>query len=1274
MRYGELIRFEPIETVIKLKDANRQERAEALVESYVMSDQMAEKLERVVIHNLQFDEPADQKALMIVGNYGSGKSHLMSLITAVAESEAMLSRVRNARFREAARAIAGRFIVVRAEIGSSEMPLRDIVLSELEHKLEELGVPYRFPDPTTVPNYKAAFTEMMDAFHRRYPDHGLLFALDELLDHLKRLNNQQLFGALAFLREVGEVIGDLRFRFIAGVQEAIFDSGRFAHEADALRRVKDRFEQLTIDKADLKFIVSERLLAKTEEQRQKIREHLLRFTPFYERMHAELDEYVRLFPFHPDYIDTIARVKYVENREVLRTFSNQMRDLLERDVPADAPGLISYDSYWEIAIGDRSLRSFEDVREVVDTVEELLERIQRGMGVKRYVPLAVRIIKGLGIQALTRTDIRLPIGPTTAELRDTLALFDPEIAEFGGEPLDDLATHIETVMREVIRTVNGQYLSRNKENGQWYIDVRKKEDFDAKIEARMEALSPDDLNAAYHDVLKRLLEVSDYTAYVPQMPIWAYEVPWLERNVTRYGYLFFGTPNERSTAVPPRDFYLYFIHPFDPPPFKDEKRPDEIFFRLTPMEESWFQALKRYAAAVDLAKVSSGQAKSVYQEKADEQLKALNVWMRDHFQSHFQVTYQGKTKTLDEWVGDLEFRRHAGLSSLERISFREYINIAAGHLLSRHFEEQAPEYPRFASRLTRDNHPKHIEEALFYLAGLRRSKAGKDVLEALELLVPGPSGSGTVIDVQASRYARVILEKLEQKGPNKALNRQELLEAGEDGEEYLEKRRFRLELDFVLVVLAALVYSGHIVLHGKSRSYGPTDMKNLAQTPLPELRAFRFIAPQRDWPYEALAALMDLFELPPGTVQELTQLNAQVVRELHREISRKLELLARAQERLRRFPVFWGRPPLPATVVAAWGKGLEETRAFLDRLISYDAPGKFKQFAFDAEEIRRHRETWQIVAEIEQIYSFLNDVQGEAAYLEQAALILPLDHPWQEQFAASKQAILSALAEEDRGIRDEAVRQQIRQNLKGLKEAYIRAYQEAHQRARLDPAQRRRKESLHADDRLAQLKALRAIPVLPHDGLDQWDRKLSRLKSCERLLPQDLEKQPKCPRCGYEPSREPASPSVGAILESLERELDFMYEQWLGVLRQELDKPEVRLRIELLRPEEQHLLASFVEAGKVPARDFAPWLEAVKTALSTLERLTISEASLIQALKADGIPLKVEELEARFRRWLDGLIAGKDRNLVRLVFERGEAADLPITRAQKERETEGARG
>ena len=85
MKYNELIHFDPIETVIQLRDADKKDVARNLVSTYVISEEMAEKLVRLAIPNLQFTQPTDNKAMLVVGNYGTGKSHLMSVISGIAE-------------------------------------------------------------------------------------------------------------------------------------------------------------------------------------------------------------------------------------------------------------------------------------------------------------------------------------------------------------------------------------------------------------------------------------------------------------------------------------------------------------------------------------------------------------------------------------------------------------------------------------------------------------------------------------------------------------------------------------------------------------------------------------------------------------------------------------------------------------------------------------------------------------------------------------------------------------------------------------------------------------------------------------------------------------------------------------------------------------------------------------------------------------------------------------------------------------------------------------
>ena len=74
----------------------------------------------------------------------------------------------------------------------------------------------------------------------------MLLVVDEFLDYVRPRKDHDLVLDLSFLCEIGEVTKHLRFRFVAGVQEAIFDSNRFQHVADSLCRVKDRFTQVLL--------------------------------------------------------------------------------------------------------------------------------------------------------------------------------------------------------------------------------------------------------------------------------------------------------------------------------------------------------------------------------------------------------------------------------------------------------------------------------------------------------------------------------------------------------------------------------------------------------------------------------------------------------------------------------------------------------------------------------------------------------------------------------------------------------------------------------------------------------------------------------------------------------------------------------------------------------------------------------------------------------------------------------------------------------------------
>ena len=73
MKYGDLIQFEQIESVIQLLDAGRPDEAKKLVATYVISDDMAERISKLMVPQLSFDDSVDHKGVLIVGQLRLGR-------------------------------------------------------------------------------------------------------------------------------------------------------------------------------------------------------------------------------------------------------------------------------------------------------------------------------------------------------------------------------------------------------------------------------------------------------------------------------------------------------------------------------------------------------------------------------------------------------------------------------------------------------------------------------------------------------------------------------------------------------------------------------------------------------------------------------------------------------------------------------------------------------------------------------------------------------------------------------------------------------------------------------------------------------------------------------------------------------------------------------------------------------------------------------------------------------------------------------------------------
>ena len=1241
MRYGDLIQFEPIESVIQLLDANRPDAASRLVATYVISDDMAERITKQMIPQLSFDESVDHKGVLVVGNYGTGKSHLMSVLSLIAEDAAYVPMIHHPKVAQAASSIAGKFKVHRIEI-SSQMSLRDIITQELEIFLENQGVSYSFPPADKVVNNKAAFEEMMAAFDEVHPNHGVLLVVDEFLDYLRSRKDHDLVLDLSFLREIGEVTKHLRFRFVGGVQEAVFDSSRFQHVADSLRRVNERFTQILLARQDVSFVVAERLLKKSADQQHKIRTYLTPFAKFYSNMNERIDEYVRLFPVHPDYIGTFERLIFTEKRGALVTLRDQIQAILDDEVPTDRPGLIGFDKFWDTVTSNSVLRSDPNIGPVLKVAEVLDERVQKAFTRPPYKAMAMRVIKGLAVHRLTTGgDIYVPVGPTAEELRDTLCLYQPGIEDMGGEPSDDLLTSVQTTLREIVKTVNGQFISKAPDTEQYYLDLKKDVDYDAQIEKRAEALSDDALDRAYYSALMQLMECTDEHAYVTGYKIWQHQVEWQDRRVERNGYLFLGAPNDRPTAQPERDFYIYFIQPFEPPRFRDDNKTDEVFFRLKGLDDAIKRHLAFYAAAQELASTASGAAKAVYLDKAKDALRDMSKWLQDKQMTAFEVTYQGKTKTLQEWAKGVSMRDKLRLGPDERANFRDIVNVTAGLALGNHFADLAPEYPTFSVLVTESNRKQLITNAMKALAGGTRTKDAIAILDALEML------DGDRIEPTRSKYAQEVLNRLKAKGHGQVLNRSELISGATDVE-YFAPVRFRLEPDLLVAVLGSLIYSGDIVLAITGDKIDAGKLSLLAERSLDDLIHFKHIEPPKEINVAVLRSLFELLGLPSGLAQMATQGKEEPVKELLDAVAKQVQRVLTVGTDLQNRLSLWGQSLLREEELRDRQQRLEALKGFLEGLSPYNTVGKLKNLRITQDDIDAQKKNLDVLHSVEKLRDLVAELGTTAAYLSQAEMVLPTDHPWVQQAQATRKDILDKLAED----KSTAHAAEYRKQMSALKKDYVTAYVAQHSKARLGVAEDKTKAALRRDPRITTLRALAGISLMPTGQLTAFEDKLDKLKSCASLVERELETSPVCPHCGFRPANEQGNLLPAAnVLKALDDELDRLLRGWQQTLLANLEDPIIQANFELLRPKQRDLIEGFLASKSLPDPVTPEFIAAVQEALSGLEKIVITGDDIKKALLTGGSPATPDDLRKRFESFLSERCKGKDASKLRFVVE-----------------------
>jgi hypothetical protein len=1163
-----------------------------------------------------------------VGNYGTGKSHLMSVISAVAQNGGNIKHLKNEKFAEYIKPIAGRFEVLRIEIGAVRTSLRDIITMELEKDLAKRGISYSFPAEDTITSNKDALNDMMGKFEEVYGNKGYLLVIDELLDYLKSRTEMDLMLDLNFLRELGEFIKNSRFRIICGVQESLFDNPAFSFVAATLLKVKDRYEQAIIRREDIAYVVSERILKKNSRQKAWIREHLQKFCNLYSNMSERLEEFVELFPIHPVYIEIFQRVYLAEKREVLKTISATVKDILNTEVPADQPGIKSYDTYWKYIKENLAKKVEPEIKEVLDKSGVLEDIVSRSFTSRAiYKPVALQLIYALSVHRLTTGGLDVRSGLTVQNLKDDLCIhIDTPVKEE-----EFLTSTVQSVMKSIIETVSGQFIDYNKDNEQYYLNLKKDIDYDAKIEQKASMLHESQLNGYFYSVIYDMLDW-DAVEYVPGFKIYEYFINWESKNIFREGYLFMGKPNERSTAQPPRDFYIYFLPPYGVYSDGGDIKDDEVFFKFNG-DEGFRNSLKMYAAAREM-EITAAQAdvKKIYRDKAGAFKKEVSDWINSNMLSSFTVTYRGVTRRMTEVLHGRRFNDK---------TFKDVIDTSSSVMLSDYFSDKYPKYPKFQVRVTERNIHEVLGRGLDYIAG-KQIQDGASLLDSFGLLSAGK------IKPENSMYAMNFVRKLSKLPANSVLNAGDIFENPYQDVYY--DKEFKLGREWIVLIMAALIYSGHVVLTAANGTrYDASNLDALAKENKSNLYSFKHIARPKAPKMAELKRLFEILGIPeglivnPNTWEDAVKELLTVVKDLS---SRGLHTISILNDGF----ALWGQPLIPGNIMDDYKERIRKVTGFGNAVNSrFNTPAKLQNFDYSMEQLKEIEDGIKVIRVVERYEDFKSKCSANVEYFSKVELVFQ-DEKWTDRIRAEREAFERArdgIRMEDESSDPGTI---INNRLNALKEEYISYYTKLHERCRLGVTDSARKGEILEGRTMANLRKLTGIADILSVAKfrDIVERDLSPLKVCFDLTPDQLKQNHICPHCHLKPSDNETS--VKGRLDIIEDKLEKLTAEWTSTLLSSIEDPMVAKDIEYLKPEQKKAVESFLKERRLPDVVDNHFVDAVNTLLKGLDWMEVDIGKLNGIVTSWG-PCTADDLKSKLSALVDDWARGRDKNKLRIIIK-----------------------
>ena len=1221
MKYNELIHFEPITEVIKLVNSSDVRIAENLVKTFVFSKKMQEDVEEAILKNLLPNPPYETKGIQIVGSYGTGKSHLMSLVSSIAENSELLKYLVADELHDSFKKIAGKYKVLRFEVGT-DRPLKDIVFTQIERYLKKEGMAFEFDEKSNL-SWKELLQKMMAEFEEKFRNKHFLIVIDELLEYLKGRNSHELHNDLMLLRQLGEACDNSRFKIMFGVQELLYRSPEFQFQAEMLNKVEDRYSDLIITKDDVAFVVKERLLKKDIHQKQIIREHLLKYAHLFEGINTNLNEFTDLFPVHPNYVSYFERIKHGKSqREILKVLSAKFTEIANNDIPKSDPGLITYDTYWDELSQSPSMITVPDIRIVKDKTEIIIDRINshfKGARGNRK-QLATKICNALAIRILS-DDLDKRNGASAHSLKEDLCntisgADDPEL----------LLAAVESTAKQLVTATSGQYVDQDTISSDFYIRTEGGINIPQLIRDYANEVikrDPDQADQYYFDFLQYVLGLQQNT-YRTGFKIWQHSLEWVDKKSFRLGYIFFGNPNERSTTEPIQQYYIFFCPIFSSISRNDE--PDEVYFDMNEFGNDFRDAIYLYGAAKAKDASAPTNQKTLFRSQIEEHLKrAISI---------FEKEFTDKTKVINKGVSKaLKSYPLLGEGSSKDMIFG---NVAA-RVLNKHFNDKFPHYPAFVDLLqplSKDNFESRIKNAIKKISNTSQpNRDGEAILSGLGLW------SGQSLDIQNSKYADSIIKKMKDHGQGLVLNRNEILYAHYSPHNLWYSVDFNIDYQLEFLVLAALAYKGDIEISWSSvKALSATNIETLPNLSNEDMFMFQHIKEPTGLPIKHLKELFNCLGLPDLTSEiDKPDTITRIITESRTMVERVAKIKSIITQGLKCRNVSL----LSDQQIEEMKSKLDVLHTLLDSIQSYNTFGKLKSFKYNGEELKKAFEAYPSCDFVDKLKLRADKFEKLIGYLYSAqSYVVETEKPLYDDITkVINQLSTVILSDKEPELKKyEAL-------LNSLVDKYADHYLDYYTRCRLSHSDALAKDRLMNSETKRICDIIKDSEFITATEYQNWINTITSLREADISVTKFMVKEE--PYHDFNPREYYGKPTYK--IKDLENQLDNILESWVSAMRSVFKDPSVQDNMEILTKKDKILIEDF-RSGKIELK-----LENAKRLRDLIKDLTQGidkiEITLEDIRRQLNRPLTPQEAIDELTNFINALCAGKERSKVRIIIK-----------------------